>query len=415
MRYTLDSTWSRFGNVVLAGSPLRLFRTTAAAEATLDALERDGEVRSNSLVRRFVEAGAIHPRVTSAHPAAERRREVTVVTPQLGGTAATDGRIVIDDGSEPPIDGATVRLPDNAGPAAARNAARPLIDTEFVAFVDADVDLGDGVGIGSWLDALLPHFDDPEVGLVAPRVLGEADSPLDLGDEPARIRAGTRVSYVPAAAIVVRVAAFDDVGGFDESLRYGEDVDFVWRLDGAGWRCRYEPDSCVWHEPRHGTVARLRQHALYGSAAAPLALRHPRSVAPYQGNPWSTAGWGLLVAGHPVVALSVAGASTATLVARLRDVPTGHLLGLAGRGHLAAGRQLAHAIRRVWWPLVAVGALLSRRLRLVALISVAASPWTAATDVAYGWGVWTGMVRRRTIRPLAPSISTWPGRATGSR
>ena len=70
-------------------------------------------------------------------------------------------------------------------------------------------------------------------------------SPLDLGPEPARVRAGTRVSYVPAAAIVCRVDAIREIGGFDEALRFGEDVDLVWRLDAAGWRCRYEPVATV--------------------------------------------------------------------------------------------------------------------------------------------------------------------------
>ena len=100
-------------------------------------------------------------------------------------------------------------------------AGLATVTTPLVAFVDSDVVLPDG-----WLDELLPHFDDPRVGLVAPRIRStpgtsvleryEAQrSPLDLGPEPARIRAGTRVSYVPAAAIVVRVDAIREVGGFD--------------------------------------------------------------------------------------------------------------------------------------------------------------------------------------------------------
>ena len=48
----------------------------------------------------------------------------------------------------------------------------------------------------------------------------------------------TKVSYVPTAALLVRRAALDSVtpgGGavFDPALRYGEDVDLVWRLHDA--------------------------------------------------------------------------------------------------------------------------------------------------------------------------------------
>ncbi len=229
---------------------------------------------ASSLVNRLLDAGAMHPAPTIR--GAYSIGDVTVVTPQLGGPAAAEGRLVVDDGSRPPITGATVRLDQNQGPAAARNAGRERVTTPLIAFVDADVDLLCDVGIGSWLDALLPHFDDPLVGLVAPRVAGEAGSPLDLGPDPARIRSGTRVSYVPAAAIVVRVDAFDAVGGFDERLRFGEDVDFVWRLDQAGWRCRYEPASMVWHAPRRdvGTpspAARWLRHL--GGAARPSPSR----------------------------------------------------------------------------------------------------------------------------------------------
>ena len=77
------------------------------------------------------------------------------------------------------------------------------------------------------------------------------------------MRPGSRVSYVPTAALLVRRSALDSVaiddaaipapghlagpgplssrGVFDPALRYGEDVDLIWRLHDAGWRVRYEP------------------------------------------------------------------------------------------------------------------------------------------------------------------------------
>ncbi len=170
----------------------------------------------------------------------------------------------VDDGSGTPLTGVRgatlVRLRHNSGPAAARNAGARAAETPIVAFVDTDVDLAPG-----WLDGLLWHFDDPRVGFVAPRVASgpavdggdrhvaryeQRHSPLDLGAEPARIVAGTRVSYVPAAALLVRKAALDEIGGFDADLRCGEDVDAVWRLSAAGWRGRYEPTVVVHHQPR---------------------------------------------------------------------------------------------------------------------------------------------------------------------
>lgn len=407
MRFRTDSTWRRAGEgrrVVIAGSPLRLFRVSEAGARVIDRVERGEPVDRSTLTDRLVEGGALHP-MAPPESTVWTQADVTVVTPQLGGSAVPDGRVTVDDGSVPPIEGAATRLSINRGPAAARNAGRRLVDTGLVAFVDADVDVERFGGDGwSWLDALLPHFDDPNVGLVAPRVRGGSHTSLDLGDEPARIRSGTRVGYVPAAAIVVRSTAFDDVGGFDEALRFGEDVDFVWRLDAAGWSCRYEPSSSVWHEPRPTWTARLRQQMGYGSAAAALAMRHPRDLAPFRASTWNAAAWTLGVVAHPVVGVLCALGGASSAIRNLPGVAPRAAWRLAVDGQIASGRQLATAIRRVWWPIVAVLSIGSRRARRIALIAAVADLAAAPTDIAYGIGVWRGVIRKRAWSPLLPDL-----------
>lgn len=406
MRLRVDGSWRRFDGVVLAGSPLRLFRLTPGGAAVADAIEAGEDVSRSTLTDRLLDAGAVHPVRAVDEPERFDMSDVTVVTPQLGGVARDDGRITVDDGSVPPIAGASVRLDDNRGPAAARNAARSLVRTPLVAFLDADVDAPDP----NWIEGLLWHFDDPHVGAVAPRVCGEIGSPLDLGDQAGRVRAGTRVSYVPGAALLVRVEALDAVGGFDERLRFGEDVDLVWRLDERGWTCRYDPSVSVWHEPRRTWRARLRQHAGYGTSAAPLALRHPRALSPVHVNGWTAATWALALLGRPAGAVALGVASSAALVRTLPGVPARASFGLAVRGHLLAGRQLAEATRRVWWPIVAVAALRARRARWWLALAVLADLRRTPTDVAYGWGVWAGVRRLHTVAPLVPRLSAWPPR-----
>jgi mycofactocin system glycosyltransferase len=410
VRFTLDGSWQRFGRVVIAGSPLTIFRVTEAGARAVDQIERGTGVPRSSLTDRMLDAGAIHPEFgggtdpteVSASPAPTA---VTIVTPQLGGDVHRDGRITVDDGSVPPLTGAAIRLDVNRGPAAARNAARPMIETEFVAFVDADV----RVDAHRWIDDLLPHFADPAVGLVAPRVLGEDGSSLDMGAAPARVRAGTRVSYVPTAAVLVRVAALDEVGWFDERLRFGEDVDLVWRLDESGWRCRYDPGVSVWHEPRHSLAGALRQQIEYGSSAAPLAVRHPGALAPFRSNGWTAGALALSVGGSPATGVLLALGSAAALPKKLPSIPTSAAFELALRGHAAAAEQFAAAIRRAWWPILTVAALRSRRARWLAIAAVAAAPTTALRDVAYGLGVWKGVLRHRTLDPLLPQLTSWPG------
>jgi len=85
-------------------------------------------------------------------------------------------------------------------------------------------------------------------------------------------------------------------------------------------------------------------------------------------------------------------------------------MGLALRGHLLAGRQLASASRRVWWPMLVATAVLSRWSRWWLLLALVDKPRAAPTDLAYGWGVWAGMRRSRIWSPIAPRLSAWPGR-----
>ena len=419
-RYRLDSSLQRHANVVVGGSPLKLFRLTDGGAAVITRIAAGEQVAGSKLTTALLDAGAIHPEPDTSkfHPS-----DVTIVVPTLGPPAhAPDQAIVVDDGSEPPVPEATIRLAVNQGPAAARNAGLERVTTELVAFVDSDVQLDDG-----WLEPLLAHFTDDRVALVAPRVRTRPDptvlgryervhSPLDLGPEPARIRAGTRVSYVPAAAIVCRTDAVRAIGGFDTTLRFGEDVDLVWRLGTAGWVCRYEPAAVVHHDRRPDLSGWIHQRIGYGSSAATLARRHRGALAPIRISGWSVGAWALAMLGRPVLGGAVGVGSAAALVKKLPDLPPTTSLRLAGLGNLHAGGQIASAVRRVWWPLLALAALRSRSARRILVASAIASrnPIALLDDAAYSLGVWKGILRERTLDPLIPEISSWPGRSTRS-
>ena len=423
MRFVCDSTWRWVGDhAVMAGSPHRLFRLTLAGADVARRIEVGDDVPSSVLVERLLDGGAIHPapltddEVASCSSAGVGPSEVTVVTPQLGGVVITDGRVTCDDASEPPLDGAAVRLDVNAGPGGARNAGRAVVDTPFVFFVDADVDVPeldpDHPGHPSWWAALLRHVDDPTVGLVAPRVTGDDGSSLDLGEQPGRVRAGTRISYVPGAALLVRVAAFDDIAGFDSTLRLGEDVDLVWRLDQAGWRCRYEPAATVHHRPRPTFSEQLAQQVKYGSSSGPLALRHPGALAPYASGAWTAASWSAVALGRVVIGVVLAVGSALRLATGggATDLDPTTVAAVAFEGHLAAGRQAQLAIRRAWWPLL-VPLLWSRRVRRRVLVGLVASPRRVAKDIAFSIGLWRSSIATRTLGPIVPRISVG---ATGS-
>ncbi len=466
-RFELDSgcTFGDNGRMLIGGSPLTMFRLTKGGVRVVEQIRSGTDLAGGHerLTDRLLELGAIHP-VPLEH-GAPTAADVTLVIPAYNADPAAVRRIVcttgagraliIDDASTTPFpsidceraDGTliptqVIRLVHNGGPGFARQEGLRLVTTPFVAFVDTDVIVGEG-----WLEQLLAHFTSDRTALVAPRVCaatfelraGTADrlqrfeavrNPLDLGGVRARIRAGTRVSYVPAAALVVRTEALRSVDGFSPGMRLGEDVDLVWRLDEAGWTCRYEPAVVVRHTVRSDLGAWMRQRMGYGESATDLAVRHPGAVPPAQASAWSAAAWALPALGAPLLGAAVAVGSTVALISKLpesADRPK-QALRLAGLGHLHAGRIFAAAITRSWWPLALLMALVSRRARRVlacaVLIPTLTEWWKVRHDIdpltfaglrllddaAYGAGLWRGALRRRSAAALLPDLTSWPRR-----
>lgn len=367
----------------------------------------------------LLDAGAAHP-LPDPRPA----DDVTVVVPVLDRADELDrcltalahpDVVVVDDGSADPDavaavcarHGAVVVRRGNGGPAAARNSALPLLRKDFVAFLDSDC-----VPPAGWLAQLRGHFDDPELGAVAPRVTGGLRSPLDLGTRPGLVGPGNPVGYVPTAALLVRRQALTP---FDESLRYGEDVDLVWRMVASGWRVRYDPRVVVRHEEPARLAERLVRRFRYGTSAAPLSLRHPRAVTHLVVPPWPTAAVVALLAGRPLAGLVAAGVTAGRVERHLHDpAASARVTGRAVAGTAQGlGRALALLGPLAWtagW----------RRPQLLALLALPlvveqleqrpeASPFRYVgagllEQAAYGAGVVTGCARLRTARPLLPRV-----------
>jgi GT2 family glycosyltransferase len=71
-----------------------------------------------------------------------------------------------------------------------------------------------------------------------------------------------------------RREVYDAVGGFDETFAYGSDVDFSWRVVGAGFRILATPKAVMRHD--WGTPKRqMRRAYVYGKARARLYRKHP--------------------------------------------------------------------------------------------------------------------------------------------
>jgi mycofactocin glycosyltransferase len=447
------------GSALLGGSPTRLLRLAPAAQTMLNGgrLEVHDAV-SAQLARTLLDATVAHPRPASG----PSHRDVTVVIPvrnnipgllRLVGTLRGMRVVVVDDGSAKPVqqsdfadmhcDIQVLRHPRSKGPAAARNTGLTACSTDFVAFLDSDV-----VPRRGWLEALLGHFCDPAVALVAPRIVGlrQADnlvaryeavrSSLDLGLREAPVVPYGTVSYVPSAAIICRRSVLRELGGFDETLKSGEDVDLCWRFIEAGARLRYEPIALVAHDHRTQMRDWFARKSFYGESAAPLSVRHPGKTAPLVISGWTLVAWILLAMGSGIgyLASMVVAAITGRRIAKsLSTVETEpkEVAAVAAHGLWSAALQLASAICRHYWPIALIAALWSRRCRQVVLVAAVVdgvADWITRNgnadddtkrvglltyvllkrldDIAYGVGLWTGVVRERHVGALKPQIRT---------
>lgn len=457
----LDSTVVRSsdGRILVGGWPASMVRLSSAGAAALDRMLAGEPVSgAEELRRRLRGSGMLHPKAGAS------LEEPTFVVPvrdggeRLGALVkrlSTWGEVVVvDDGSSDDsaqvaaAAGARVVVNDRLpGPAGARNCGLTATDAEYVAFVDADCCCP-----SDWARPLAGLLAaEPAFAVAAPRVrssvaanaIGRYErsrSPLDMGPERGQVGPDRSISYVPSAALVARRSDLMAIGGFDEELRFGEDVDLVWRLNRADRLVLLAPECEVEHLPRPTLSGFARQRFEYAGSAAALAARHPEAAAPLQLDLRGGIVW-LSAAGHgPGAAMTIAAAFTARAMAAAgRDAGVA-VARYSALGHLRSTRHLARAATRDWLPVSLATCLFSQRARrflLLAFLLDAALPRAgiapaklptgrdlallALDDLSYCAGLWLGALRERSPRALLPRLrrrppsrsSPSPGRSPG--
>ena len=425
----------RRGDVLVGGSPMRVARLRAGALAD--------DIARGDLARRLLDANLADPVLDDVPPL--DAAELTVVLPVHGRADQLDRALaalkplrclVVDDASPVPLNPAAevIRLEENVGPAGARNAGLAKVSTPYVAFVDCDVTV-----CADTLLRLGRHFADPRVALVAPRIVGrarserprwferydEAASSLGLGGTGCSVRPGAAVAWLPSACLVGRTDRLvREMGGFDATMRVGEDVDLVWRLVDAGETVRYDPSEVAHHDARATLRGWLGRKYVYGTGGAPLAARHGAKGATAVLSPAMALGGAALLLRRwwsMPVALLCAGRGMQVLRSRLPDVPDRDRLavGLSARGLWWSVRQESALLLRHWWPVAAVAAVLSPSVRRAVVTAAVVDVVVARAehpevgpglafagrrldDLAYGAGLWAGALRARSLRAVRP-------------
>jgi len=136
--------------------------------------------------------------------------------------------------------------PENVGCVAGRNHVAESARGEFLLFLDDDGELRAADSVTKLVAAAR---DDPRVGVVSMALYNAAsDEPTGwrrtLGKLPFRCY---HASFAGGACLMRR-AAFDDAGGYDEAFAgFGEEFDLTVRLYAAGWAVLHFPDVAFHH------------------------------------------------------------------------------------------------------------------------------------------------------------------------
>lgn len=184
----------------------------------------------------------------------------------VADNASTDGSAEWLREAHPEV--IVVRHPDNWLFARGNNAALEAATGDLICFLNNDVEVPPG-----WLRPLVGALEDASVAAVQPKLLQHDDRTLfeyaggsggfldalavpftrgrildTLEADRGQYDDARDVFWATGAAMLVRRAAFEDAGGFDESFgMHQEEIDLCWRLWRRGWRVRVEPSSEVYH------------------------------------------------------------------------------------------------------------------------------------------------------------------------
>jgi mycofactocin glycosyltransferase len=310
------------GGVLLQSNPLRALKINQTAFDILDgcrsgsteaqAASCDGSKGGISFLDTLHQGGLLDwtpakpetlPLVSIVIPVYNRPAEIAECLASLQALDYPSDKIeviVVDDASRDrtvaEVRRFDVRLivqPSNMGQSAARNTGVAAASGEIIAFLDSDC-----IAEKAWLRDLVPYFQDSRVALVGGYVgayynekqmdrYEQVCSALNMGADVVLGRGEGSVFYVPTCNMLVRKEIYEQVGGLDETLQVGEDVDLCWRMMQAGHHLFYVPRGQVLHKHRNRLLSGFLRRFDYGTSEAVLYARFPKVAKLF---PWQPAG-----------------------------------------------------------------------------------------------------------------------------
>lgn len=211
--------------------------------------------------------------------------------------------ILVDDGSTDDTPGIAARFSGvryvrqtNHGLSHARNTGAVAARGEVFAYTDSDC-----MADTDWLNYLIgtlvsgnfagaggPNVSPPARDWVQACVAAAPGGPSHV------LLTDVVAEHIPGCNMAWYRWAFESVGGFDvEYRKAGDDVDFCWRIQQAGWEIGFSPTAIVWHHRRFTLGAFRRQQEGYGEAESMLRFKHliffgPTGSAKWRGQIYGT-------------------------------------------------------------------------------------------------------------------------------
>ncbi len=214
-----------------------------------------------------------------------------------------DSIVIVDNrpqGAAPSVDGPipVVRAAAVQSPGYARNRGAERGHAEWLVFIDADT-RPDPQLIERYFDPPPPE----RAGLLAGGILDEEVSPRGPAvprwcyirrnmSQDQTYRFGDW-GFAQTANAACRRSAFEQIGGFRENIRAGEDADLTYRLREAGWIDQRRESAAVVHRSRQTLRGFVRQNLDHGAGGEWVHGRYPWAMPPRRriGLAWWAVRW----------------------------------------------------------------------------------------------------------------------------
>lgn len=203
--------------------------------------------------------------------------------------------IIVEDGSEISCEDVCKRYSEkldihyfrkeNGGPSAARNYGAERAKGDYLLIVDSDIIAPEG-----YIEAIEaelakedadafggPDAAHPDFSPIQKAISYSMTSFLTTGG----IRGGKKKMdkfYPRSFNLGVKRSVFNALGGFDSSMRFGEDIDFSIRIFENGYKCRLFEEAWVYHKRRSTFKQFFKQVHNSGIARIHLYQKYPKTL-----------------------------------------------------------------------------------------------------------------------------------------